>query len=237
MVVMKFKAIIFDLFGTLVPSFSESEYREKVKQIAAILGAPPTKFWQLWSETFYESVTGVIPGLEAKIITICNRLGMNIERSKLKEATDMLFNYTAQNMLPRPEAEEVLSELKSRGHKIGLITDCGGETPILWMETSLAKFFDITVFSCSAGMKKPDPRIYQLATKELGVEANDCLYVGDGSSMELTGASRVGMQVVQLRAPGEDHPDVYRVDKEDWKGDVITSLNELLTFRYDIAAN
>jgi putative hydrolase of the HAD superfamily len=47
-----------------------------------------------------------------------------------------------------------------------------------------------------------DPRIYEIACERLGVEAGDCLFVGDGANDELPGAERVGMAAVQLRAPG-----------------------------------
>lgn len=225
---MKINAVIFDLFGTLIPGFSEGEYRGKVNLMAAILGASPPRFWELWEETFYDSMTGILPSLEARTAQICDRMGISPEELRMKKATEMLLSYIAENMLPRLEAEEVISGLRSMGYKIGLISDCGPETPGLWGKTSLAPFFDATLFSCSLGMKKPDPRIYKLALDQLGVEATDCLYIGDGSSTELTGAAKAGLLAVHLRVPGEDGPDVYRVDKENWQGKVIKSLKEIL---------
>jgi len=88
----------------------------------------------------------------------------------------------------------------------------------------------VAVLSSSAGVKKPDPRIYQLAVEQLAVEPKDCLYIGDGDSQELTGAAQVGMHPVLIRVPDEDSTDVYRVDAEaeDWDGPVISSLKEVL---------
>jgi len=51
--------------------------------------------------------------------------------------------------------------------------------------------------------EKPDPRIYHLALERLKVKPQDCLYVGDGSSHELTGARKVGMHPVQIHVPDE----------------------------------
>ena len=130
-------------------------------------------------------------------------------------------------MLPRPEATDVLRNLKFRGLKIGLITDCSAEAPAEWPNTVLAPWFDVTIFSCLVGMKKPDPRIYKLALEKLGTLAGESIYIGDGSSQELSGAAAVGMTAVLLRAPGEHHPDVYRVDLEDWSGQVVSSLKEV----------
>jgi putative hydrolase of the HAD superfamily len=225
---LKYKAIIFDLFGTLIPSFSEREYRETVMRIAEDIPAPPEAFWKLWSATFNQSILGVFPSYEAKITHICHELGIVTNDQKIQAVAARMSAYAATSMVPRPEAREVLAYLKSRGLKIGLITDCASDAPTTWNKTSLAQFFDVTVFSCLVGMQKPNPGIYHLAIKQLGVEARDCLYIGDGGSQELTGASSVGMQAVQLRSPAEDLADAYVVDKEDWQGKRIRSLKEVI---------
>ena len=72
-------------------------------------------------------------------------------------------------------------------------------------------------------MMKPDPRIYRLACERLGVQPSGCLYIGDGSSGELTGASTVGMDAVLIRAPD----DTENGDREDWQGARISSVNEV----------
>ena len=72
-------------------------------------------------------------------------------------------------------------------------------------------------------MKKPDPLIYQLTTKRLGVEPETCLYVGDGSSRELTGAVQVGMHPVLLNL-SKDNPDAHQIGREEWSGPTILSL-------------
>jgi len=74
---------------------------------------------------------------------------------------------------------------------------------------------------------KPDARIYRLACEQLEVKPQECLYVGDGSSHELTGASRVGMHAVLIRVPYEDTYDAHRIDTEEWNGSTISALREV----------
>ena len=226
--IAKYKAVIFDLFGTLIPNFSAGEYRQTVFQMAAILKAPPEAFWELWSATFREGVLGFFPTPESKIEYICGKLGVVFSLAALSESAQVRYDFEKATMHPRPEAVEVLRQLKSASMKIGLITDCSAEAPREWPNTSLAPWFDVTVFSCLVGMKKPDPRIYNLALSKLGISASESIYIGDGSSQELTGATAVGINAVLLKAPGEQHPDVYRVDLEDWKGMTISSLKEVM---------
>ena len=112
-----------------------------------------------------------------------------------------------------------------------MVTDCSSEVPAIWPSTCFAPLFDIAIFSCRVGLKKPDPRIYNLAVEGLGIESEDCLYVGDGSSQELTGAASVGMSPVLIRDLDENSTEVHRVDAEGekWEGQVITSLKQVLT--------
>jgi putative hydrolase of the HAD superfamily len=226
---MKYQAVIFDLFGTLVPSFSEQEYRRITMQMASMLSMPEEEFWQKWKEAFVERILGTPNNLEAQITDICLKLGRTADREKVRAAAQVRVEYGRAAMVPRPDAVEVLSRLKIKGLKTGLITDCSSEAPMMWNETPIAPFFDVTIFSCLVGMKKPDPRIYRLALERLKIEPGSSLYIGDGSSRELTGASQAGMTAVQLRIPGENDPDVYRVDREDWEGKTIASLTEVLS--------
>jgi putative hydrolase of the HAD superfamily len=221
--------VIFDLFGTLIPNFSTGQYRQTVLQMAALLKAPGEPFWERWAALFKEGILGIFPTPEAKIEHICCELGVSPAASAVQAAALIRYRYEAATMLPRPEATRVLRSLKARGLKLGLITDCSAEAPAEWPNTPLAVCFDVTVFSCLVGLKKPDPRIYNLALTQLGLPAQDCIYIGDGSSQELSGATAVGLTAVLLKVEGEHHADVFRIDLEDWPGQSIASLTEVLT--------
>jgi putative hydrolase of the HAD superfamily len=80
--------------------------------------------------------------------------------------------------------------------------------------------FDAEVFSCSVGLRKPDPRIYLLACDQLGVEPQETMFVGDGANDELAGAERVGITAVLLERAGEE---------QEWAGQRVRSLPELLS--------
>lgn len=228
---MKYEAVIFDLFGTLIHNYSIREYISILRQMASVLSAPPEDYVQLWYDTFNERCTGVFQSPEANIDYLCQKLGVTIEDSQRSLAARIRLDLTVRSMTPVPESIAVLSHLKSEGYKTGLVTDCSAEVPAIWQDTPFAPLIDVTVFSCVVGLKKPDPRIYQLAAERLGVEPEKCLYIGDGSSRELTGAAAVGMHPVLIRDPDEDSTEVHRVDAEaeKWDGPVISSLKDVLT--------
>lgn len=83
----------------------------------------------------------------------------------------------------------------------------------------LAPLVDAAVFSCVEGVKKPDSRIYRLACSRLAVEPQECLYVGDGASDELPGATAFGMWAVQLR-PGD-------TEAVRWPHETVSALGEV----------
>lgn len=224
---MKYKAVIFDLFGTLVNNFSIREQNAILLQMASIVSAPADEFMRLWFGIFNERATGVFGSLEGNIEHICRKLGILAKAHQIQQAAKIRYDFTRQALRPRPDAVQVLSALKSRGYNTALITDCSAETLAAWKDMPFAPLIDVAVFSCSVGLKKPDPRIYRIATDQLGVEPETCLYIGDGSSGELTGAAQVGMHPVLLSLL-EDNPDAHQIDREEWAGPTISSLSEVL---------
>jgi len=228
---MKYKAVIFDLFGTLVDEYPYEEYQSVLGQMASILKAPYDEFYRIWLQTANRRTTGVFQTLEENIEYICRELKMPISDTQLKLAKQVRFDFVVRALTPKRDALEVLSHLKSGGYRTGLISNCSLEPPIIWPDTPFAPVVDVAIFSSSVGLQKPDPRIYQLAIGQLAVKPNNCLYIGDGDSHELSGAAKVGLHPVLIRVPDEDSTDVIRanVEGEEWDGLVISSLKEVLT--------
>jgi putative hydrolase of the HAD superfamily len=136
-----------------------------------------------------------------------------------EEIASMRRAITEQGLVPAAGALETIAELRQRGLRIGLITVCTDDVPALWPDTPFHGLFDAEVFSCSVGLRKPDPRIYLLACEHLGVEPQEAVFVGDGANDELAGAERVGMTAVLIEREGEE---------QDWAGLRVRALPELL---------
>ena len=88
----------------------------------------------------------------------------------------------------------MVRELRARHVTLGVISNCFAEGVSAWSTWPLAREFESRVFSCEAGLAKPDPEIYRKAMRELGVEAETTVYVGDGGDDELAGAQRAGLR-------------------------------------------
>lgn len=226
---MKHEAVIFDLFGTLVDIPPLQEYKVVLSEMAGTLVVSCEDFENLWVDTINERFTGVFKSPRANIEYICQKLGSSPNDENIESAARIRWDYTQRLLTPRTDAIETIKKLRAEGRKIGLLSDCSAEVPQLWKETAFASLIDTSVFSCSVGLKKPNPRIYQIACDRLGVSPQQCLYVGDGSHQELRGASQAGMHPVLIRVPYEDDYEDFRIRVEDWLGPKVTALKDILT--------
>ena len=84
---MKYKAVIFDLFGTLVDNFSFREQRRVLAQMASILSVPKNAFKDMWvNDTYLARSTGELPSTKVNILHICAALGVEPERVQVEAA-------------------------------------------------------------------------------------------------------------------------------------------------------
>lgn len=229
---MKYQAVIFDLFGTLVHQVTWSVQNDMLRQMASVLAIPPEDFTRQWTDTSEARIKGEFPNSQSNIKHICQQLGVPVINNQIEFANQLRIELVGHQLFNlKKDAIEVLSYLKSNGYKTGIISDCSSAVPPRWPDNPLATFIDVPIFSASVGVRKPDPRIYRLTIAQLAVEPENCLYIGDGNSQELTGAAAVGMHPVLIRNPDEDSYDASRFDYEgnEWEGPKITSLEEVLT--------
>ena len=110
----------------------------------------------------------------------------------------------------------LLESLRGRGLKLGLVSNAFDPGPLLHRDLEqlgIAERIDFAVFSSELGKRKPHREIFERALDELGVAAEETLFVGDRLYEDVRGASEVGMTTVQaLWFRADDHPDGVEAD-------------------------
>jgi putative hydrolase of the HAD superfamily len=210
------RAVIFDLFETLV-DYDDTRSREFSSSVARLCGRDVDEFHDVWIEGRPARETGPMAPYLASL---------GVEEPAIQDFLELRREWTRGILAtPRPGVVDTLSELRRRGIRTGLITVCSEDAADVWDETPFAGLFDAEVFSCSCGLRKPDPRIYRLALDQLGVAPAEALFVGDGANDELAGAERVGMRAILVHRPGEQPawPEV-----RDWPGPRISAIPDVL---------
>lgn len=224
---MKSKAVIFDLYGTLVDDFASSVGQLHAEFVKA-LAVPSETFTKLWRQTTEMRVIGAFQTVEASIEYVCDLLGAPLTAKQLTRAVEIRLQLIKRTLGPRPDALETLARLKNDGYKIGLLSNCSIEILILWPQTAFAELIDSAIFSSQERLKKPDPRIYKLACDRLGVPPESCLYIADGENYELTAAGKVGLHPVLLRNSLRENGSELLREAREWQGDTISMLPEVL---------
>jgi putative hydrolase of the HAD superfamily len=223
---MKVQALIFDLFGTLVDDFVSSTGQMNA-ELAAALEVPDQEFAQLWRQITEMRTNGAFQTVEASIEYVCGVMGAQVTAEQIGKAVEIRLRHTRRALEPRPNAVTTLTRLKPEGYKIGLLSNCSIEIPILWPETAFADLIESPVFSSRERLKKPHPRIYHLACERLGVSPEDCIYIADGENHELKAAATVGMHPVLIRTSSHESLGELRREAREWQGKVIFTLSEL----------
>ena len=110
----------------------------------------------------------------------------------------------------RPRVVAAMDRLKGAGFRLGCITNNvpSGDGP--GMARGLGKAaavadamarFEHIIESSKAGIRKPDPRIYQMMCAMMGVEAENCIYLDD-LGINCKPAALLGMHAIKVT--GED---------------------------------
>ena len=220
------RSVVFDLFGTLVYELPRSEWDAWLDTAAAVLEADRDSFHGAWAATAVQRQTRQLGGIEENLRTVAARAGAWPSDSQVTEALEARTAMYRNWFVPRPGAEEVLARLRRDGHRLALVSMCAPDTPGIWRASPLAGTVDVEVFSSEVALRKPDAAIYLRACEGLGVEPTDCLYVGDGSYRELSGAAAVGMRPVLISDP-DVSTEMLNPDPDDWGGETIASLLEI----------
>ena len=192
------KAVIFDMYSTLVTLFGVGCEHYFSGDMALDAGVTPEEFRKVWRKTEDARTKGEITSKEALTDTLkeLGRYSDELLEKIYQKRVDSKSRAFQQEYI-YPEIFLMLDELKEKGIKIGLISNCFSEEAVQIRESALFPYFDAAMLSYEQHVCKPDKEIYARCLKELGLEAKECLYVGDGGSGELEAAGEIGMHPVQ----------------------------------------
>ncbi|MER7276613.1 HAD family hydrolase [Dactylosporangium sp. NPDC000244] len=222
------RAVVLDFFGTLTDPGIEAGRRDAAYVTAAALGVPAEPFWTAMGTSFTERVTGRHGGTRSILAEMARRCGAEPDEASLDAAVEAHHAGSVPLWRPRPGALELLADLRRRGLRLGVLSDCGAELCQGWAGTPYAPLIDATVFSWEEGARKPEPRLYATAARRLGVAPGECWYVGDGGSRELQGARAAGMRPVLVTNAGYPGAAAHRDDPDSFvPADTVEDLEGL----------
>ncbi len=198
---MKYRAVVFDLFHTLVDpeDFRPKEHR-RTETVANLIGVDPQAFTSYWQETLNLRTSTSKPVVQY-VEEYLSAAGKPYPQDVLTKVDHELGHYQDISILhPRPNVAQVLETLKRRGAKLGILSNCDAREFREWPNSALAPLFDAVCVSYDIGWRKPDLRAYRTTLERLGAQAYAGVFVGDGGDQELEGAKAAGFgRVIFMR--------------------------------------
>ena len=196
---MEIKAVIFDVGGVIQESplhfIREFESRNDLPEgfIAGLVGnyaARPDGAWQRLERG------------EILLDEFCRLFDAEVaERGYAMSTAAMMLEMAAYAVI-RPRMVEAVRRIRAAGVKAAALTNN-------WLmeekddEREILKgCFDVFIESCRIGLRKPDPRIYELACEALAVLPEEVAFLDD-IGVNLKTAARLGMHAIKVEDPDE----------------------------------
>ena len=225
------KAILFDFGQTLVDSADGFRQAEKDAQ-AAIFQDLATSDHAAFKKYYRRIRSEFHKRSELSRVKIWQEVfqhfGQEPSVDELRQWEQTYWRTVQSKTRVFPEAPSVLIALAAKYGPLGLVTNTQGQsdasTHRLTAYPELAALFAGTVVAGENGVPtKPDARPFAVCLEQLGVAAEEAVYVGDDWRIDVCGARDASLHPVWLK-----HHTVKRNYPEvDADVPVITSLNEL----------
>ena len=169
----KFKAFLFDLDGVICDT---AKYHYLAwKRLADMLGIP-------FDEKANEAFKGVSRMrcmellLEFGSLTVGEEEKVRLADLKNEWYVEYLRNFDRSELLPG--SLDVLEECRRRGIKTSICT-ASKNTPLILSRLEIEDYFDAVIDGNKATKAKPDPEVFLLGAKELGVLPAECVIFED----------------------------------------------------------
>lgn len=208
------RAVTFDWWHTLAvasPEFDERMRELRVWGIARVLAAhgvriDPSVLFDAY-DRHTEYLVGrwkelVDPPPQEQIASFLRFAGLDGFGSELVAAIAQASGGAIRERPPPlyPSVPEALAHLKGMGVSVGLVSNTGRTwgryLRPLQDDLGIGRYFDVRIFSDEVGVRKPDARIFEAATRALGLRPDEIVHVGDDPIADVTGAKAFGMRAV-----------------------------------------
>ena len=135
---------------------------------------------------------------------MCRRLGIADEAERIARRVYDAFGDPGR-WRAYPDVMPAFTRLRERGLSLGIVSNWDLRLGSLLHGLGLGRLLDTIVSSADVGLRKPDPRIFELACDRLGLVPGEAAHVGDHLYADVTGAEAVGMVPVLIdRHPGAE---------------------------------
>jgi epoxide hydrolase-like predicted phosphatase len=191
------KAIIFDIGGVLQVGQTQKK-RQKQKHSSGVHETIAKKL-KISLDQYFDAIdTAYAKSIEGKISKkdLLKILSENLKISEKKIEKLYLRAYKKEFRLNKQLFKQAF-KLKKKGYKIAILSDQWHLSKEAHMPKKWFKKFDVLVVSCEVGMRKPNPKIYQLVLKKLKLKPLQTVFI-DNQEWNIRPAKKIGMKSIRF---------------------------------------
>lgn len=205
---MKIVYVWFDIGYTLLYMQREVTYRQVLKEYGAEVSLEKLeKYFHLTDKLFMREYPGVF--LKERwvympwFLGVLNyRLGLSLNVCEVDERWEKIQEKTLNYWLPFDGVYQALEELKKNSIGMGIISNWDHSAQEILKNAKLHNYFEHKVISSEIGCTKPSAEIFKAAIDKAGVNARECIYVGDNYYDDAIGCRKVGMNALIINRFG-----------------------------------
>ena len=118
----------------------------------------------------------------------------------LQHAMQMMYLFTEKNWLLEEDTHETLQLLLDQGYKLAIVSNASNAWDVqnLIDIHQLRKYFSTILISASEGIRKPNPKIFQVAADQLQIPLSETVMVGDTLEADILGAHNAGIRGIWI---------------------------------------
>lgn len=231
------RAVLFDLDETLIEPTAtfEGVVCDVFDRFAHRLPTIPREdFWRTYwykaVDTWWMMKDGVLEGDTARRYAVVNTLRFLKADTSMADAVERaLAEHVIASTQPKPNAEDVLRQLRAKGLTLGIVTN--GYTTIQHgkiAHNKLAGLVDFVVASEEVRSHKPHGAIFEHAIERAAAPPEAIVFVGDTPKNDIAGARAANMHSVLFDPGGRWEENARAAGKWHEPHHTIETLPELL---------
>ena len=165
------------------------------------------------SEEEHHQYMGVATDVMWREIAKRQSLSLPVETLIEQNKTESIHYFTELKEIPvMPGLIDLLEKLTLKNFPIAVASSSFPEIiELILQRTGLRKHFQVVVSSQEAGKSKPEPDVFLLAAKQLGINPQDCMVIED-SANGIKAAKAAGMRCIAFEGPGANPANQKQAD-------------------------
>lgn len=239
------EAILFDLGGTLI--YFQGQWQEVLAEsslamLRSLLESGILLDQRKFLSRFRERLEQYFSERESEFIEYTTGYVLRnlLTESGYPDVPDTIVQQALKNMYqvsqaywqPEEDAIPVLDLLRAQGYRLALISNASDDADVqaLIDKAQLRPFFELILTSAAAGIRKPNPRILQIALDALQIEPQEAVMVGDTLGADILGAHNAGIPAIWITRHADNSANRAHLDtiQADYTIETLRELPGLL---------